>query len=249
MLTEPTTEKLLAMKLNGMLAALEDQRRDPRSGELSFEDRFAMLVDRQYLDVKQRACDARVKYAGLRLSGPCLEAVDYRLHRAVSRSQVEALAGPDWIRHGRNVLITGATGLGKSFLAEALARQACRNGFRTLFYYSPKFFRELKTAELDGSLPRLLRRIRRAELLVLDDFGMEQAKTAEYRILLEILQDRTGIASTLVTSQYAVDAWHDLVRNPTVADAVLDRLVHGSYRLELEGDSVRKTMADRQLAS
>ena len=240
MLTEPTTDKLHAMRLHGMLAALEDQRRDPRSGELGFEDRFAMLVDRQYLESQQRACDARVKYAGLSPSGPCLEALDYRLDRAVSRTQIEALATPDWIRHGRNVLITGATGLGKSFIAEALARQACRNGFRTIFYYAPKFFRTLKTAELDGSLPRLLRRIQRAQLLVLDDFGMEQAKSADYRILLEILQDRAGSCSTLVTSQYAVDAWHDLIRSPTLADAVLDRLVHGAYRLQLAGDSVRK---------
>ena len=240
MLTEPTIEKLHAMKLLGMIDALDDQRRDPKLCALGFEDRFAMLVERQYLEREDSAFRARLKYAGLPQSGPSIEAIDYRLDRTLARSQLEALIGPDWIRHARNVLITGSTGLGKSFIAEALARQACRNGRRTLTFHSAKFFRVLKTAELDGSLPRFLCRLKKIQLLVIDDFGMEQAKPADYRILLEILQDRVGLASTLVTSQYATDAWHGLIRNATVADAVLDRLVHGAYRLKLEGESIRK---------
>lgn len=240
MLTEPTIEKLQAMKLNGMIAALDDQRRNPNQSELGFEDRFSMIVDRQYMERADNAFKARLKYAGLSPSGPSIEAVDYRLERTLSRSQVEALTGPDWIRNARNVLITGPTGMGKSFIAEALARQACRNGLRGLVFYSPKFFRALKVADLDGSLSRFLHRIKKADLLLIDDFGMEQAKPADYRIFLEILQDRVGFASTLVTSQYGTEAWHDLIRNSTVADAILDRLVHGAYRLQLDGESIRK---------
>ncbi len=240
MITEPMMDKLYAMKLHGMAAAIEEQRHDAGICDLSFEDRLAMLVEREYLEREDRAFRIRMKYAGLRDSGPCVEAINYRLERMLSRSQLEVLIAPDWIRNGRNVLLTGPTGLGKSYIGEALARQACRNGFRALVFYSPRFFRALKIAELDGSLPRLLQKIKKADLLVIDDLGLETAKPADYRIFLEILHDRIGIASTLVTSQYATGTWHELIRDPTVADAILDRLVHGAYRLELEGESVRK---------
>lgn len=240
MLIEPTMDKLHSMKLGGMVAALEEQRRNPDITELSFEDRFAMIVERQHLERRQQAFIARLKYAGLREAGPSIEAINYRLERMLTRSQLEVLIGPDWIRHSRNALFTGPTGLGKSFIGEAIARQACYNGFRVIVFYAPRFFRELKTAELDGSLPRLLRKLKKADLLMIDDLGMETAKPADYRIFLEILQDRVGQNSTLVTSQYATDTWHDIIRDATVADAILDRLVHSAYRLNLAGDSVRK---------
>ena len=245
MLIEPTIDKLHAMKLSGMATALQEQRRNANISELRFEDRLAMLVERQYLEREDRALKTRLKYAGLRDPGPTIEAINYRLARKLSRSQVEVLHGPDWVRHGRNVLLTGATGLGKSFIAEALARQACRNGFRAMVFYAPKFFRLVKTAELDGSLPRLLRKLGRANLLMIDDLGMETAKPADYRILLEILHDRIGTSSTLVTSQFDTDTWHPIIRDATVADAILDRLVHGAYRIRLEGESVRKQLGGK----
>ena len=136
-------------------------------------------------------------------------------------------------------MLTGPTGVGKSYIAKALARQACRNGFRTLIFYSPKLFRSLKTAELDGSLPKLLVKLAKADLLLIDDFGLENAGAADYRLFLEILQDRIGETSTLVTSQYAVDIWHDLIKDSTIADAILDRLVHSAYRIDLTGESMR----------
>lgn len=240
MLFEPMMTKLHAMKLTGMAAALEEQRRDASFAELSFEDRLGLLVERQFLYKEERALRNRLRYAGLKDSGPCAEDINYRLQRNLSRSQLEVLLAPDWVHHGRNALITGRTGLGKSYIGEAIARQACRNGIRTLVFYSPKLFRALKTAELDGSLPRLLKKIEKASLLMIDDFGLEKATPGDYRILLEVLQDRIGTTSTLVTSQYAVGAWHDLIRDATIADAICDRLVHTAYTIKLDGESVRK---------
>jgi len=239
MLIEPLIEKLYAMKLNGMAAAFEEQRKDSTVGELGFEDRFAMLVERQYLYKEDRALKSRLRYAGLNDTGPCLENINYRAKRNLSRSQLEPLMAPQWILHGRNVMLTGPTGVGKSYIAKALARQACRNDFRTLVFYSPKLFRSLKIAELDGSLPKLLGKLAKVNLLVIDDFGLENATAADYRLFLEILQDRIGETSTLVTSQYAVDVWHDLIKDSTIADAILDRLVHSAYRIDLTGESMR----------
>ncbi len=239
MLVEPMMEKLYAMKLNGMATAFEEQRKDSAVAELGFEDRLAMLVERQFLYKEDRALKSRLRYAGLNDSGPCLENINYRAKRNLSRSQLEPLIAPQWILHGRNVMLTGPTGVGKSYIAKALARQACRNDFRTLVFYSPKLFRSLKTAELDGSLPKLLGKLAKVNLLLIDDFGLENASAADYRLFLEILQDRIGETSTLVTSQYAVEVWHDLIKDSTIADAILDRLVHSAYRIDLVGESMR----------
>jgi DNA replication protein DnaC len=248
MLLEPMIDKLHSLKLHGMVTALEEQRRDAEYTQLSFEDRLGMLVERQYLEQRQRSLTARLRYAGLKDTGPAPEDINYRIRRGLSRSELEPLLAPDWIRQGRNALFTGPTGMGKSYLAEAIARQACAHGYRALVFYSPKLFRALKLAELDGSLPKMLRKLARAELLMIDDFGLEKATPADYRLLLEILQDRIGTVSTLVTSQFAVGVWHELIGDPTVADAILDRLVHGAYRVELEGESIRKGVADATAA-
>ena len=232
-------EKLYAMKLNGMAIALEEQRKDSQIAGLSFEDRFALVVERQYIYAEQRAFKTRLHYAGLKDNGPCLEGIDYTAKRNLTRNMVEPLITNQWILQGQNALITGPTGVGKTYLAKALARHACKNQLRTIAVYSPKLFRSLKTAELDGSLPKLLNRLARANLLLIDDFGMEKATPADYRLFLEILQERIGESSTLVTSQYAVEVWHELIKDATIADAVLDRLVHSAYRIDLQGDTMR----------
>jgi DNA replication protein DnaC len=239
MLFEPLMEKLYAMKLNGMAAALEEQRKDSQITSLSFEDRLTLLVERQYLFREDRALKNRLHYAGLKEGGPCVENINYRAERNLSRSELEVLVGAEWINQGRHALLTGPTGVGKSYIAEALARQACRNGFRTLTFYSPKLFRTLKTAELDGSLPKLLGKLAKTALLVIDDLGLEKATPVDYRLFLEVLQDRIGYTSTLVTTQYAVGAWHDLIKDETVADAICDRFAHGSYKIDLKGKSMR----------
>ncbi len=239
MLIEPMIEKLYAMKLNGMAIALEEQRKDSQIADLSFEDRFVLIVERQYIYAEQRAFKARLHYAGLKDHDPCLEGIDYHAKRNLSRNMLEPLITNQWILQGQNALITGPTGVGKTYIAKALARHACKNNFRTIVVYSPKLFRSLKTAELDGSLPKLLNKLTKASLLLIDDFGMEKANTADYRLFLEILQERIGETSTLVTSQYAIDVWHQLIKDATIADAVLDRLVHSAYRMDLQGETMR----------
>ena len=239
MLYEPTIQKMQAMKLSGMVEALEEQRKTADVGAWSFEDRLALLVERQWLWKENRALATRLKYARLRQPA-CLEDIDYRHHRGLQRSVMEHLAGGDWIQYSQNCLITGPTGVGKSYLACALAQKACRDGYRALYFYAPKLFRELTAGQADGSLPTLLKKIAKARLLIIDDWGLEKATPAQYRDFLEILDDRQSVASTLITSQFPPTRWHELIGDATVADAILDRLIHGSHRIELKGESMRK---------
>ena len=239
MLYEPTIQKMQAMKLRGMVEALEEQRKTAEVGAWSFEDRLALLVERQWLWKENRALATRLKYARLRQPA-CLEDIDYRHHRGLQRSVIEHLAGGDWIQYSQNCLITGPTGVGKSYLACALAQKACRDGYRALYFYAPKLFRELTAGQADGSLPTLLKKIAKARLLIIDDWGLEKATPAQYRDFLEILDDRQSVASTLITSQFPPTRWHELIGDATVADAILDRLIHGSHRIELKGESMRK---------
>ena len=240
MLTEPTMEKLYAMKLNGMAEAWQEQRQQPHSTDLSFDDRLALLVERQWIWKENRALATRLQAAHLKQHA-CLEDIDFRHPRGLQRATVDQLASCEWIRHHRPCLITGPTGVGKSYLACALAHQACRQGFRVRYFYLPKLFRELTLAQADGSLTRLLKKLARIDLLLVDDWGLTPLQPDQYRLFLEILDDRTG--ATLLTSQYPVNTWHELVGDPTVGDAILDRLVHQAYKLELKGDSLRKKKA------
>lgn len=239
MLYEPTIQKMLAMKLHGMVEALDEQRKSADVAELSFEDRLALLVERQWLWKENRALSTRLKFAKLRQPA-CLEDIDYRQQRGLHRSVMEHLAGGDWIQHSQNCLITGPTGVGKSYLACALAQKACRDGYRTLYFYAPKLFRELSAGQADGSLPSLLKKLAKTQLLVIDDWGLEKATPAQYRDFLEILDDRQSRAATLITSQFPTARWHELIGDATVADAILDRLIHGSHRIDLKGESMRK---------
>lgn len=227
------------MKLNGMAECLEEQHKSAQVADLSFEDRLAMLVERQWLWKENRALTIRLKYAKLRQPA-CIEDIDYRHHRGLQRSVVEHLAGSEWIQHAQNCIITGPTGVGKSYLACALAHKACRDGYRTMYFYSPKLFREFQAGQADGTLPALLKKLAKAQLLVIDDWGLEKASPAQYRDFLELLDDRHALSSTLITSQFPPARWHELIGDATVADAILDRLIHGAHRIELSGESMRK---------
>ena len=239
MLPEQTMDKLYAMKLNGMAEAWDEQRQQPHSADLSFDDRLTLLVERQWIWKENRALATRLQFARLKQAA-CLEDVDFRHPRGLKRAVVDQLASCDWIRHRRHCLITGPSGVGKSYLACALAHKACREGFRALYYYLPKLFRELAQAQADGSLTRLLKKLARVDLLAIDDWGLTPLKPDQYRLFLEILDDRQGTGAVLITSQYPVNTWHELIGDPTVGDAILDRLVHSAYKLELKGDSLRK---------
>jgi DNA replication protein DnaC len=228
MLTHPTLEKLSSLKLTGMLEALEQQMQSKEIKDLSFEERLAMLLDAQ--DSYQR---------NLRQSA-CIEDVDFKHQRCLDKGQLLDLASGRWIQEHNNVLISGSTGIGKTYLACALAQMCCREGRRALYLRLPRLLQELAIARADGRYIRLLASWARMDLLVIDDFGLSTLSSESTRDLLEVLDDRYNISSTLVSSQLPVDDWHKTMEDPTLADAVLDRLIHNAYKIELEGESIRK---------
>jgi len=239
MLFTQTLEKLGALRLEGMAQALEEQRHQNDILCLGFEDRLALLVERQWLWKENRGLAIRLKNAQLKISAS-LEDLDYRASRGLKRAQIDQLRASNWVKEHRNCLITGPTGSGKTYLACAVGAQACREGYRTLYFYAPKFFRALETARADGSLLPLLKKLARAPLIIVDDLGIASVPGKLYREFLEMLDDRQGQGATLITSQFPVSQWHEVIADPTVADAILDRLVHNAYRIEIQGESMRK---------
>jgi DNA replication protein DnaC len=245
MLHEQTVTKLQEMKLFGMVEALEEQRHQVSSGDLGFEDRLSLLVERQWIWKENRALATRLRHARLKIAA-CVEDIDYRHRRGLQRSVMENLSTSEWIRYRQHCIITGATGLGKTYLGCALGNKACRDGYRVRYWSVPKLLRELSTSTADGSLPRVLKQLARTELLILDDWGLKRLTDPHAQLLLEIVEDRQDSGSVLITSQLAVTSWHELIENPTVADALLDRLVHHAHRIELKGESMRKMKNGRK---
>jgi len=242
MLLNQTLDKLHSLGLQGMAQALEEQRRSKDIADLDFEARFGLLVERQWLWKENRGMERRLQAAQLKQTAS-LEDIDYRHPRGLKRAHIDQLRASRWLEEHRNCLVTGPTGAGKTYLACALGHQACRQGHRTIYYYAPKLFRALQAAQADGSLPSLLKKLSRADLLIVDDFGTASVVGKQYRDFLEILDDRQGQGSTLVTSQFPVSQWHEIIADPTVADAILDRLIHNAYRIDLKGESMRKSQA------
>jgi DNA replication protein DnaC len=242
MLISPTLDKLQALSLGGMARAFEEQLERPDYAELSFEERLGLLVDREATDRENRRLARRLKAAKLR-SDAVIEDLDFRAPRGLDRSTILSLAESHWVEAHRNVLVTGPTGVGKTFLACALAQAAIRRGHTALYLRLPRLLDELVLARADGRLPRLMTAWAKVGVLVLDDLGLQPVPPARAADLLEVIEDRGGLRSTIVTSQLPVAHWHETLGEPTVADAILDRLVHDAYRLELQGESMRRSEA------
>ena len=239
MLTEPTTEKLKAMRLDAMAAAWSEQSGRPDVHSLAFDERFGMLVDAEWLHRENKRIAAALRDAKLRIASACVEDIDYPAHRELDRAQIRQLATCRWVVEHQNVLITGATGTGKTYVACALAQQACRKGHRAIYRRAARLFSELVLARADGTYTRLLAKIARADVLVIDDFAMTPITDNERRDLFEVLDDRHGTRSTIISSQVPPKRFHDYINEATHADAICDRLLHGSHRLVLKGPSRR----------
>ncbi|MHB1403955.1 MAG: IS21-like element helper ATPase IstB [Thiobacillus sp.] len=248
MLMNQTIDKLNHMKFFGMVKGLEEQAANPEAGALSFEERMSLLVDRELTDRDDRRLGRLLKAARLKLPA-CLENLDYRASRGLDRSLVASLASFDWLeRQQHNMIVTGATGTGKTYLACAFGNGACRRGYKTLYLRVPNLLEELKIARVDGSYLRLMTRLGRAQLLILDDFGLSALSEVEAKDILEVIEECQGKCSVIVAGQLPVESWHQALGNPTVADAILDRLVHSAYKFNLKGDSMRKKTMQNQEA-
>ena len=246
MLNQQTLHKLFVMRLNGMADAFRGQLEQTGLSELSFEERFGMLVDRQWSWKEDRALSRRLRTSRLK-STVSVEDIDYQTPRGLDRSLLRSLtAESEWVKKHQNVILTGATGVGKSWLAGALAHKACRDGYSAYSVRTTQLFRELALAHADGSFSRLLRRLALTDVLVIDDWAMVPLTDVERRDFLEICDDRYQTRSTILTSQIPVANWHAQVGDPTSADSILDRLMHNAHRIELKGDSMRKKQAAKE---
>ena len=243
MLQEPMMQKLLAMRLHGMVDALKAQEQDAGAGELSFLERLALLVDHQWNWRQNQALARRLHAAKLR-GNACVEDIDFRASRGLDKSAIRALAQESaWVRNHEHLFVMGPTGVGKSFVACALAQKACRDGYSALYIRAAALFRDLAIARADGSLRLLLAKLSRIDVLVIDDWAMAPLSELERRDFWEICEDRYQTRSMILTSQLPVARWHEQIGDPTVADGILDRLVHNAHRIEMRGDSMRKKRA------
>ena len=243
MLNEQTINKLYAMKLPAMAEAFKEQMNNPAIQELSFQERFGLLVDHQWSWMEDRRMQRLLKNAKLKLNA-CVEDIDYRSPRGIDRSVMMNLLSCDWIRKHHNVIITGPTGVGKTFLACALANKACREGFSTFYSRAPRLYYQLAISKADGNYTKLMTKLAKTHLLVIDDLGLAPMTDSDRRNFLEVIEDRYTTGSTIVTSQLPFEHWHENIGDPTIADAILDRLVHKAHRINLKGDSMRKKSSD-----
>ena len=244
MLREPTIEKLHAMRLRILASTWLEQDKSPDVLAMTFDERLALLVEAEALARENARLTKNLKDAKLRLADACVEGIDFPRERQLDKAVVRQLATCRWIEEHQTVIVTGATGTGKSYIACALAHQACRKGFRVFYRRVPRLFDELRLARADGTYARLLARIARTDVLVLDDFAIAPLTEDARRDLLEILEDRYGLRSTLITSQLKRERWHDFLADPTVADAICDRVLHAGHKLALFGPSRRKPVKD-----
>lgn len=239
MLLNPTLEKIKRLKLYGMAKALEEQLSKQEYNKLPFEERLGFLVDREDTERENRRLTVRLRQAKLKQTA-CLEDMDYQHPRKLDKSVIRALSSCKWIKDRLNVLITGLTGVGKTYIACALGHRACLEGYKALYFRAPRLFYDLSIAHGDGRYNKLLNTIAKSDVLILDDWGLEVLTDLHRKDLLEILEDRHDAHSTIIASQLPVDHWHEAIGNATLADAILDRVVHNAYKIDLKGGSMRK---------
>lgn len=243
MLSQVTIDKLGELKLFGMVQGLEEQMQLPDIHEPDFCERLGLLADREMTDRQNRRAKTRLRAAKLRQPA-CLEDVDYRRLRGLDKSLLVSLASCQWLTSHRNIFITGPTGVGKTYLACALAQKACREGYIVLYRRLPRLLMELALAKGDGSYHKLMDKLARTALLVIDDWGLAELTGEQKRDLLEIIEDRQGLHSTIITSQLPLENWYDFIADGTLAEAILDRLVHNAYKIKMKGESMRKWYAN-----
>ena len=239
MLTHPTLEKLDQLRFAGMAAALREQMESPEAEKLDFLERLGLLIDREFTQREDRRVSGRLRRASLRQQAS-IEDVDFKSRRGLDKQLLLSLASCDWVRHSQNVVVTGPTGVGKSFVACALAHKACLHGHSALYHRLPRLLEDLEIARGDGRYLKLLKTLSKTDVLVLDDWGLTRLTPVQQRDLLELLDDRHQRKSTIATSQLPLASWHEAMVDPTLADAILDRLIHNAHRIELKGDSMRK---------
>lgn len=242
MFIQPTLDSLNRLKLYGMATALSEQMTQSAAAGLAFEDRFGLLVEREALYRDNRRLARLLQLAQLKVRAS-LEDIDFRSRRGLDRAQIASLGSCDWIRSTQNLLIHGATGCGKTYLACALAHQACRQGLSALYVRAPRLFEELNLCHADGSFRKRLAAIAKTHVLIIDDFAISPMGARERTDLLELLDDRVGARATLITSQLPIENWHDYIGDPTLADAIMDRLVHSAHKIHIEGETMRKRAA------
>jgi DNA replication protein DnaC len=240
MLLEQTMEKLTSMRLLGMAKALRQWCESPRDTQVAAEDLVGILADAEWVERENAKLTQRLRTAKFKETSACIEDINYNYPRGLAKTTINELASSRWVASHRNVILTGETGVGKSYIACALGNKACRDGYSVLFRRASRLYDELGQARADGTLPLLLRRLAKADVLILDDFGSHTLSATERRHLIEVLEDRYGTTSTIVTTQLEPDQWHAVIGDETVADGICDRLVHNAHPIKLSGESVRK---------
>jgi DNA replication protein DnaC len=243
MLVEQTMEKLVSMKLGGMAEALRRWLDSPKEKELAPADLVGLLADAEWRQREEKKLTARLRTARFRQDA-CVEDIDYQHPRGLAKAVMLELAACRWVTAHQNVIFTGETGVGKSYLACALGQKACREGYAVVYRRASRLLDEVAQARADGTHFHLLRRLAKAEVLIIDDFGLEVLNAAQRKDLLEVLEDRYGTSSTVITSQLEPKEWHSVIGDETIADAICDRLVHNAHRVKLSGESIRKAKGD-----
>lgn len=247
MQTENLLDQMGTLKLGGMQEALREQINQPNHANLSFEDRLGLLLDRELLTKDNRRIQNLKKRAKLRQDAS-IESICFKSKRGLDKARVMSLAKCDFIRHHHNLLITGPTGCGKTYLACAISNQACRLGFKVRYLLLTRFLEEMAISHADGSYAKLMTQLHKEDLLILDDFGLTPINTTQRHDLFNLIEDRYQIRSTIITSQFPVAKWHEYLGEPTIADAILDRVSENAQRIELKGESMRKKLIDPSCA-